>query len=194
MTNLASALQPAIDALEQDLTDLERRGNALLVSINVLREKAGLPPRPGGFSGFTNGVAATGTVGKPVSIAIHSDTFLGKKLGTAVREYLEKRKASGGDAPATPREIFDSLKLGGFAFGSKDETTALTVLRAVLRKRTEMFHRLDNGRYGLRSWYGDLPRRRTAVGGVEPTEAQGIEADAAEEPAAAETGEAFAAA
>lgn len=36
----------AIDALEKDLADLERQGNALLTTINVLREKAGQPPRP----------------------------------------------------------------------------------------------------------------------------------------------------
>jgi hypothetical protein len=50
MTNLASAFQPAIDALEKDLSDLERQANGLLQSINLLRDKAGLPPRPGGWN------------------------------------------------------------------------------------------------------------------------------------------------
>lgn len=48
MTNPVNAFRPAIDALEQDFADLERQGNALLTSINLLRSKAGLPPRPGG--------------------------------------------------------------------------------------------------------------------------------------------------
>lgn len=43
MTNAASALQPAIDVLEQDYAELERKANGLLTSINVLRERAGLP-------------------------------------------------------------------------------------------------------------------------------------------------------
>ena len=44
MTTLASVLQPAIDELEKDLAELERKANGLLTSINVLRAKAGLPP------------------------------------------------------------------------------------------------------------------------------------------------------
>lgn len=50
MTNPANAFQPAIDALEKDYADLERQANGLLQSINLLREKAGLPPRPGAWS------------------------------------------------------------------------------------------------------------------------------------------------
>lgn len=45
MSDVVNALQPAIDVLEQDLADLERQANGLLTSINVLRARAGLPPR-----------------------------------------------------------------------------------------------------------------------------------------------------
>ena len=154
MTNPASAFQPAIDALEKDLADLERQANGLLQSINLLREKAGLPPRPGGWvpTGGQPGAAAAGTG----SVKLHSDSFIGKKLGSAVREYLEMRKRSGVDAPATSREIFDSLKEGGFSSGAKDDATALVVLRTMLRKNTAMFAKLPNGKYGLRSWYPHL--------------------------------------
>jgi hypothetical protein len=91
-----------------------------------------------------------------VSIRLHSDNFTGKKMGAAVREYLEMRKASGGDAPASTREIFDALKEGGFASGAKDDATALVVLRTMLRKNTTMFAKLPNSKYGLRSWYPHL--------------------------------------
>lgn len=164
MTNLASAFQPAIDALEKDFADLERQANGLLQSINLLREKAGLPPRPGGWSaGGTNpGGPASGATS---SINLHSDSFTGKKLGSAVREYLEMRKQSGGDAPATTREIFDALKEGGFVSGAKDDATALVVLRTMLRKNTTMFAKLQNGKIGLRSWYPNLkPAKETAAG------------------------------
>jgi hypothetical protein len=158
MSDAASALQPAIDVLEQDYADLERKANGLLTSINVLRERAGLPPHPGGWS--TGGSNKNGTSSASASIKLHSDSFTGKKLGSAVREYLMMRKASGQDAPATSREIFDALKEGGFASGAKDDATALVVLRTMLRKNTVMFHRLQNGKYGLRAWYPPLKQAK----------------------------------
>lgn len=150
----ASAFQPAIDALEKDYSDLERQANGLLQSINLLREKAGLPPHPGGWQpgGGSGGSSGSGTS----TIKLHSDTFTGKKLGSAVREYLEMRKRAGGDAPATSREIFDALKDGGFSSGAKDDATGLVVLRTMLRKNTVMFAKLQNGKYGLRAWYPNL--------------------------------------
>jgi hypothetical protein len=156
MTNLLSAFQPAIDALEKEFEDLERNAYAILQSINLLRSKAGLPPRPGsGNFGHQAGPGKGGGHSSP-KLKIHSDSFTGKKLGAAVREYLTMRKASGGDAPATSREIFDALKEGGFSSGAKDEATALVVLRTLLRKDTKGFAKLANGKYGIRSWYPNL--------------------------------------
>jgi hypothetical protein len=162
MTDPASAFQPAIDALEKDFSDLERQANGLLQSINLLRQKAGLPPRPGGWQPTSAGGDAP--AGAAASVNLHSDSFTGKKLGSAVREFLEMRKRSGGDAPATSREIFDALKQGGFASGAKDDATALVVLRTMLRKNSTMFAKLQNGKYGLRAWYPNLkaPKETTA--------------------------------
>jgi hypothetical protein len=151
MTNLLNVYQPAIEALEKELTDLERQANALLTSINLLREKSGLPLR---VSHFTPSAAREG--GKPVSVHLHSDAFTGMKLGSAVRKYLEMRKQSGGDAPATTREVFDALKDGGFVSGAKDDATGMVVLRTMLRKNTTTFAKLQNGKYGLRAWYPNL--------------------------------------
>jgi hypothetical protein len=168
MTNLASVFQPAIDALEKDLADLERQANGLLTSINLLRAKAGLPPRPGGWSSAEAQSDCSGTS----KLQLHSDSFTGKKLGSAVREYLEMRKASGADSPATSREIFDALKLGGFVTGAKDDATALVVLRTMLRKNTTMFVKLQNGKYGIRAWYGNLraPKESTLGKGADEDE------------------------
>lgn len=178
MTNLASAFQPAIDALEKDLADLERQANGLLQSINLLRDKAGLPPRPGNWS---PGSSAGGGAGDGAPIKLHSDTFTGKKLGSAVREYLEMRKKSGADAPATSREIFDALKEGGFVSGAKDDATGMVVLRTMLRKNTTAFVKLQNGKYGLRSWYGNLkPPKEAASGAADETEADDAEEEADE--------------
>jgi hypothetical protein len=161
MTNPANAFQPAIDALEKDYADLERQANGLLQSINLLREKAGLPPRPGAWN--PAGVAGAAHAASGSALKLHSDSFTGKKLGSAVREFLEMRKQSGGDAPATSREIFDALKEGGFVSGAKDDATALVVLRTMLRKNTVTFAKLQNGKYGLRAWYPNLKATKESV-------------------------------
>ena len=171
MTNLANPFLPAIEALEKDLTELERQANGLLTSINLLREKAGLPPRPGGWSGAQAGTGAV--TGGHTSVKLHSDSFTGKKLGSAVRDYLTMRKASGGDAPATSREIFDALKEGGFSSGAKDDATALVVLRTLLRKNTTTFVKLQNGKYGLRTWYPNLKAPKEGA----PKESSDVAAD-----------------
>jgi hypothetical protein len=166
MVDAASALQPAIDVLEQDFADLERQANGLLTSINVLRARAGLPPHPGGWS--AGGADKSGSTNSG-SITLHSDSFTGKKLASASREYLLMRKASGQDAPATSREIFDALKQGGFVSGAKDDATSLVVLRTMLRKNTTTFAKLQNGKYGLRQWYPTLrqPKGPAVVEGAD---------------------------
>jgi hypothetical protein len=167
MTNPASVFQPAIDALEKDLADLERQANGLVDSINLLRAKAGLPPRPGGWKPHAPTGAAPSAA---VNVKLHSDSFTGKKLGSAVREYLEMRKRSGSDAPATSREIFDALKQGGFVSGAKDDQTALVVLRTMLRKSTVTYVKLQNGKYGLRAWYPNLKAPKEAASGEAASE------------------------
>lgn len=174
MIDPASAFQPAIEALEKDLADLERQANGILQSINLLREKSGLPPRPGGWQ-----PSAAGTIPSASghAVKLHSDSFTGKKLGSAAREYLEMRKRSGGDAPATSREIFDALKEGGFVSGAKDDATALVVLRTMLRKNTTMFAKLQNGKYGLRAWYPNLrPAKESSAGEAETDELDEVQA------------------
>jgi hypothetical protein len=174
MMHPASAFQPAIDALEKDYADLGRQASGLLQSINLLREKAGLPPHPGGWQQPDAGSSGpSGSGSSPVKL--HSDAFTGKKLGSAVREYLELRKKSGVDAPATSREIFDALKDGGFISGAKDDATGLVVLRTMLRKNTVMFAKLQNGKYGLRAWYPNLKPTR------DPTTYTGTEEEAGDE-------------
>lgn len=144
--------QTALQALEQRLADLERKGNALIEVINDLRQEDGLPPLPplggGTGSGSPEGGASLG-LGQ-----IQSDTFYGKKLQTAVREYLEMRKAANA-GPATPREIHEAITQGGYEFDAKSDDIALVGLRAMLRKRTNFFHKLPNGAYGLTKWYPD---------------------------------------
>lgn len=151
----------ALAVLEPKLDELERKANALLQVVNELRTEDGLPPRPFGSGGGRSTSTAHGPSGGTIS-QIRPDTFYGKKMQTAIREYLEMRKAAG-MGPATPREIYETITAGGYKFEAKDETTALVGMRALLRKRTAFFHKLPNGSYGLTSWYPDAKKPKAAT-------------------------------
>lgn len=149
-----SELAPLIEKLERRVEEAERKANSLREALNVLREDAGMPPRPSGIGSPDGAPAAQ-------AAEIGSDTFFGKKQQTAVREYLEMRKSHGDEGPATPREIYDALVAGGFKYEAKKAETALVGLRAMLRKRTNVFVRVgDTGKYGLLSWYPDYRRQK----------------------------------
>ena len=139
---MSSDVNSAITLLERSLEEAERKADGLRAAINALCEAAGLPARH--HIKAADGAKLT---------QIKSDTFYGQKLQTAIRSFLEMRRAQT-LGPATPREIFDALKAGGFQFGSHDDVAIIT-LRALLRKRTEYFHKLPNGTYGMTAWYPD---------------------------------------
>lgn len=136
-------LVQAIETLEEELAALDRQSAELRSTINLLCQRAGLDVRY--VETDSQGQAVIGTGIKP-------DSFYGKKMQTAAREFLEmRRRADSG--PAKPREIYAAMAKGGFQFETKDETTALVSLRAMLRKNSATFHKLPGGEYGLRAWY-----------------------------------------
>lgn len=137
---------PIIAILETRYVEAQKVADEKLSALNAVRQEAGLPLRQPGIE------SATGDSGT-VLTQIKRDTFYGKKQMTAVREYLEMRRAQG-DGPATPREILDALKAGGYLFETKSDDIALVGLRALLRKANNVFHKLPGtGSYGLLSWY-----------------------------------------
>src|SRR6266513_644610 len=139
----AEDFNSAIAALERRLAEHERKGNELRSLLNVLYDEAGLAPK------YPDLGAAGPTGGGPVLTQIKRDSFYGKKQMTAVREYLEMRRAQG-DGPATPREVLQALKAGGYQFATKSDDIALVTVRALLRKATTVFHKLPGtGTYGL---------------------------------------------
>lgn len=141
-------LKPAIEALQGDLADLERQVAETKQVINRLCVRAGLDPL------YPDAIpAASASVG-----ALRPDSFYGKSVTTAAREYLEMRRAAG-LGPATPREIYEALEKGGYTFEAKDATNAIISVRATVRKSSSIFHRLPNGTYGLLTWY---PNARAA--------------------------------
>jgi hypothetical protein len=152
-------LLPAINLLEADLLETERKANGLRATVNMLREKAGLPPLPEGPMGGDGGGGGGGIT------EIKPDTFYGKRLQGAVREYLEMRKTKG-MGPAKPREIYDAVVAGGYQFETSSDEVALVGLRAMLRKRSQYFHKLPNGTYGLTAWYPHAKAAKAAKPGA----------------------------
>jgi hypothetical protein len=140
---MTDAFAPAIAALQSELADIERKARELKSTINVLCKHAGTPELYPNLQTEGSG---------PTVTAIRADTFYGKVINTAAREYLEMRKTAG-LGPATPREIYDALVAGGFQFEAKNDQVALVGLRSNLRKNSKTFHKLPNGQYGLLSWY-----------------------------------------
>lgn len=205
-------MESVIASLERRLHDAERKvneyrgaANELRASINELCEQAGLPPRypdgggggPAleGRTGANAGVtaaaslSATGALSARASLlAIASDKFHGKRQATAIKEFLEMRRAAG-VGPAKPREIYDALKQGGYQFTAKEDGTALVGLRTTLRKNSAAFYKLPDGAYGLRSWYphAKTPKAQTAGADAADGNAEPIEkSDAAAEEATPE--------
>lgn len=140
---MTDAFAPAIAALQSELAEIERKARELKSTINVLCKHAG-------SAEIYPNIEAEGS--GPTVTSIKADTFYGKVIGAAAREYLEMRK-SANLGPASPREIYDALVQGGFQFDTKSEQVSLVSLRSNLRKNSKTFHKLPNGQYGLLSWY-----------------------------------------
>lgn len=140
-------LDPAIAAFERRREEALANVAEYERTINTLCKEAGYPPRYSEISA-SNAMKVT---------QIADDTFYGQKQTPAIRMYLEMRKAQG-LGPATPREIYEAIKLGGYVFEAKDAEVALVGMRALLRTQTHIFHRLPQGTWGLTAWYPDAKK------------------------------------
>ena len=145
---MKNEFRPAVEALEAELRNLERRVSETKNMINRLYEMSGGSPVYADVTMPTHRSAGP----------LRADQFYGKVLTTAAREYLEMRKASS-RGPSSPREIYEALVEGGYKFDTKNDVNAVIGLRQTLRKNSSVFHRLPNGQYGLLAWY---PNAKTA--------------------------------
>ena len=155
---MSGDLNPAILFLQQKVDEAERKANELRGALNVLRVESGLAPVEANASSLGEGAGGGATLA-----SIREDTFYGKVQQTAIREYLEMRKVAG-MGPAKPREIFDALTKGGFSYDAKSEDIAMVGMRALLRKRSHVFHKLPNGAYGMTAWYPNARTQKVAAG------------------------------
>jgi hypothetical protein len=152
---MAQNLNPAVELLVAQIDELERKANAYKASVNVLCEKDGLPPMfpdDGGGGGRRLNGQGSHEPSATAPTSIKHDAFYGKPQQTAVRELFAIRRAAGNGA-AKPAEILEGLKAGGYVVEAKSDDIALVGLRAMLRKRNTIFHKLPNGTWGLKEWY-----------------------------------------
>ena len=134
-------LDAVIQGLVKVIEEAERRLAEQKRVVNGLCESAGKPVL------YKDIDKATVNLGN-----IRSDSFYGQPLAAAIRVILEMRRAAS-NGPATVREIYDTLVLGGFKFETKDEVNAVRGLRQSLTKNSGTFHKLPGGSYGLLEWY-----------------------------------------
>jgi hypothetical protein len=177
---MSDAFAPAIAALQGELADVERKARELKSTINVLCKHAGQPELYPNIEAEQSGATVT---------SIKADTFYGKVIGTAAREYLEMRKVAN-LGPATPREIYDALVQGGYQFETKNEQVALVSLRSNLRKNSRTFHKLPNGQYGLLAWYPNAKPAKATANDQDEDEEADVKAAADTKPAADDSSEA----
>lgn len=146
-----NAFAPAIAKLQEDLQVIERKARGLKEAINTLCSSAGMDPM------YVIEDEAASSVS-----SIRADTFYGKTIGAAAREYLEMRQASG-LGPCEPKEVYKALIEGGMQFSTSSETNAQISVSNTLRKSSKVFHRLPNGQYGLLAWYPNVKAEKAAT-------------------------------
>jgi hypothetical protein len=93
---MKDAFAPAIAALQADLGDLDKKAREIKGAINVLCKHAGMDE----LYPNLDSEAGPGTLSN-----IQADTFYGKTIGQAAREYLDMRKASGLGPASPPRDL-----------------------------------------------------------------------------------------
>ncbi len=157
-----AALQRKLDEQLQSVADTKR-------TINMLLKMSDQPPM------FPEGENER-------SGSVRSDQFYGKGFATSAAEYLVMRKQA-----CQPDEILHALEAGGFDFDvagwKKDQRLRLVAL--ALAKNTGnvgKFHKLNNGAFGLRSWYPEDFLKKAADGAAE-VKAQKVKKQKAKEKA-----------
>jgi hypothetical protein len=152
---MSNPIEEAIALLQRKLKEQEREVSKTKETINRLCEAAGKPA-----------IYADTDVSAGVVMAVtRADQFYGQPLATAVRQILEMRHAAG-TGPATVKEIYETLKQGGYSFETKNDLNAMRGLRVSLTKNVALFHKLPNGQFGLVAWYPKIQARNKHAASV----------------------------
>jgi hypothetical protein len=144
MDHIHKSIETLTERVRQQEAELQKTKNA----VNALRAVLDLPP-------LYSDPEPQGTV---MIGTLRGDEFYGQPLSTVVRTILEARREAGAGA-ATINDIYAAMVEGGFAFDTANEENAKRGLRTSLSKNSQTFHKLPNGKYGLRDWYPAVKER-----------------------------------
>lgn len=140
----------SIDALLARIKEQEAEIAKNKTAVNALCAILNRPPM----------FASTDPAGQSVPLNnLRGDEFYGQPLSTVIRTILETRKAAGSGA-ATVTEIYAVMVEGGYKFETADEENAKRSLRISLTKNSQTFHKLPNGKYGLKEWYPSVREKK----------------------------------
>jgi hypothetical protein len=167
---MADELEPAVAALQRKLDEQLQGVADTKRTINMLLRMSDQPPM------FPDGEDER-------SGSVRSDQFYGKGFATSAAEYLTMRKQA-----CQPDEILRALIAGGFDFdvaGWKEDQRLRLVALALAKNTGNVgkFHKLNNGAFGLRSWY-DADFLKKAASGAAEVKAQKAKKQKAKERAA----------
>jgi len=89
---------------------------------------------------------------------IKPDEFAGLNISEAIEKFLQIKGTS-----ATPEDIYESLKKGGFGFSANSDET-IQSRNVSISLANPKFHKLPNGTYGLKEKYGMAVEKRKKGG------------------------------
>jgi DNA-directed RNA polymerase delta subunit len=132
----------ALQTMERTINDMLAKVSQMKTAANLMAASAGLPEPYADVEAEVHSGA----------FRVRSDQFVSEKApASAARAYLALRGKERGATSAD--DIYDALVRGGYDFGKMKENEAKGGLRIALAKDGKV-HRLRNGHYGLREWYG----------------------------------------
>ena len=170
VSSMSDEILSTIQFLSNKVKLREEEANDLKRLINKLCSEANIPIR---YPQISDASSAGGP--------LRADQFYGQTLTTAIRNYLDYRKASE-LGPATVADIFKAITDGGYKFDAKSEEIAKISVRSTLRKSSSIFHRLPNGQYGLLAWYPNAKAQPEIVASTRTKTGKGKKATSSSAP------------
>lgn len=94
------------------------------------------------------------------TVELRGDEYYGRPLATVLTNILVNRKIRG-SGPAAVKELHSQMVSGGYQFDAKSDTNAMRGLRISMAKNKK-FHKLPNGKWGLKEWYPNIKDSKEA--------------------------------
>ena len=165
--DLQNAASGFIETLKSQIVEIDVQIGPLLQKrktkaalANATAADAGLPLP------FPNEDSEMPAASAPAVEVVGIDQYTGKKMATACREIMQRRKARG-QGPISLEDLYTQLKSGGYAFRAVGKDNAVTSLATTLGKNSQ-FRRVPGSVsiWGLAEWYGGPVRRKSAAAGT----------------------------